>query len=101
MGLTKIGNTNTLGRKATVAQRDYLSKIRKGKPKKPHSISTKAKMSDTAMGGKNHNAITLLNTETFIYYECLQDAAFSMGLNYNTFRSRLYHGYMDMPFIKV
>jgi group I intron endonuclease len=100
MGLTKIGNTNVLGRKATIAQRNYLSQIRKGKRHKPHSLSTKEKMSKSATGGKNHKAITLLNTQTFIYYECFQDAAFSMGLNYNTFRSRLYHSYRNMPFIK-
>jgi len=56
-------------------------------------------MSESAMGGKNHKAIILLNVNTGIFYECFQDAAFSIGMNYNTFRSRLYHN-RPMPFIQ-
>ena len=99
-GIRKKGNKNCLGRKATTEQKQYLSDIRKGVPRPLHSNDTKNKMSKSAMGGKNHKAIMLLNVQTGIFYECFRDAANSIGMNYNTFRSNLYHG-RCMPFIRA
>jgi group I intron endonuclease len=98
IGLCKKGNKNNLGRKFSLEWRTNMSNAKKGMVRKPHSDLTKNKMSNAAMGGKNHKAIILLNIQTGIFYECFMDAANSIGMNYNTFRSRLYHN-RSMPFI--
>jgi group I intron endonuclease len=97
-GIRKKGNTYTKGRKYGPNVRAKISASKKGISNGPHTKETKEKMSASAMGGKNHNAIILLNIETGIYYECFKDAAFAYNMKYNTFRSRLYHK-RNMPFI--
>lgn len=53
------------------------------------------------IGRGNPRAVTLLNTETGIYYDTIQDAANSVGVNYGTFKSRIRKGFKKMPFITV
>ena len=98
MSKIKKGNKNTLGLKWSDESRARASAWQKGKPKKPHSETTKKLMSEKAMGGNNHKAIILININTGIFYECFMDASNSIGMNYNTFRSRMFHK-RTMPFI--
>lgn len=52
IALRMIGNTNTLGRKATDEERIAMSKNRKGKPGKKHTEETKVKLRQANLGKK-------------------------------------------------
>lgn len=76
----------------TIQTYEHIEKCRLSRIGKNKSEECKKKMSNAAMGGKNHKAKLLLNTKTGIYYLCVMDAANSIGMNYNYFRSKLYPG---------
>lgn len=99
MGILKKGNKNCLGKRYGPDVKERMSVAQKARTdRKPHTETTKKLMSKKATGGNNHKAIILLNINTGIYYDCFMDAANSIDMKYNTFRSRLYHK-RPMPFI--
>lgn len=52
-----------------------------------HAILNKLKVSPQK--GKHPLARIVLNTQTGVYYECIKDAAFAAGVEYDTLRARL------------
>jgi predicted GIY-YIG superfamily endonuclease len=78
------------GEKRTAEQRERISKAQIGKKRKPESI----------LKGAIANYKPVLNTETGIYYDSLKDAAASIPMNLNTFRSKMSgHIKNNTPFI--
>ncbi len=74
----KISSSNS-GKKRTIEQRERLSMATFGRKRKPESILKSAIA----------NCKPVLNTATGIYYDSLKDAAASIPMNLNTFRSKM------------
>lgn len=70
----------------TSESKKKMSEVRTGKKA---SDETKAKMSVRSSGGRNGRARITLNLQTGIFYDCGRDAAFSIGMNYGTFKPKL------------
>jgi hypothetical protein len=68
---------------------ESLIKISKSKLGKKASDELKKKLSIARKGGLNSRAIIILNIENGIYYDCIKDAALSIGMNYGTLKNRL------------
>jgi predicted GIY-YIG superfamily endonuclease len=85
----KISKANK-GKVRTAEQRERISKAHIGKKRKPESI----------LKGAIANYKPMLNTLTGIYYDSLKDAAASIPMNLNTFRSKMSgHIKNNTPFI--
>lgn len=68
---------------------DSIQKMKSKLTGKKHSDDTIEKWRQSRKGGLNSKAKMAFNTQNGIFYDCIKDAAYSLGINYGTLKNRL------------